>query len=504
WSGMPRRCVICGVEPPEKDARGKEAYAFPKDADEAAIWQASMGAKGCCVESIQAQCCVCVPHIPEFVKRAKRIGRRLRNLEREKERKRNEGLGPGCQCPDGNEPGMDRPSVNVLLLNGASLPTYCGKGQSVIDLHQSPDEDGDSETRLKVVTPKESDTEIFVQESGFVDTGGTFPDIDGTELTVLPTPTQEDEQLETLQKELQHEAAESKEDSTNRVRRNVCMPGCTDVLLLGRGRHSTDECPCKCEQCSRPDKQPEEGKSCCNPPCCANSEPAYFTQPPCGCECERQVRRELGRVIKTQSQRIKELEEILCKQTNLRTNLQRRLDQLYCEFGRLGEDDKEIGECLKCAGPDCESAAQSQSQVSAPAPAPAPARARAPATHITAVPNPVPAAPPPSAPASVDRPSYKARHNHHHHHHHQLSRRQSHLQPREVVVTPEEDSSEEELAQDEGPERVHWVAARNDDYERDTRRPDWVSSQEPRNTAAGNRSQMSIRFGRAAYLVPER
>lgn len=200
-----RRCVICGEEPPEKDHKGNEAYAYPKTEDEARIWQASMGAKGCCVESIQQQCCVCVEHIPEFVKRAKRVGRRIRNLERNKERRREELLaiaGAGCVCPDGDTPGPDRPTVNVLLLNGASLPTYCGKGQATENLCQAPEADGDSGMKLiKRVNGKESDTEIFVQESGFVDTGGKHPDIDGTEMTVLQAPTQDDEHLEQFHKD---------------------------------------------------------------------------------------------------------------------------------------------------------------------------------------------------------------------------------------------------------------------------------------------------------------
>lgn len=141
-----------------------------------------------------------------------------------------------------------------------------------------------------------------------------------------------------------------------RRRRNNCLPGCTDVLLLGRGHHATDECPCKCEQCSKPSGLPQDEPGC-YPECCTKSHTDYFTQPPCGCECEQQVRRELTKVIKTQGQRIRELEEILCRQNNLRNCLQRKLDELYCEFGRLDEDEGDRTR-LTCpgnqrGGPDC-------------------------------------------------------------------------------------------------------------------------------------------------------
>lgn len=211
-----RRCVICGEEPPAKDAKGNEAYAYPKTEEEARIWQSSMAAKNCCLESIQNQCCVCVEHIPDFVKRAKKIGKRLRHLEREKEKRRHEKKdGEGCKCPDDGKPGRERPSVNVLLLNGASLPTYCGKGQSCVDLRPLPAEEGDSELKItKRLDSKESDTEVFVQESEFKDTGSNFPDIDGTEVTVLRTPMQEDEQLEEEMQALQE--AEQEQDPSIR------------------------------------------------------------------------------------------------------------------------------------------------------------------------------------------------------------------------------------------------------------------------------------------------
>ncbi|XP_017100305.2 uncharacterized protein [Drosophila bipectinata] len=460
-----RRCVICGEEPPEKDHKGNEAYAFPKDEDEARIWQASMGAKGCCVESIQQQCCVCVQHIPEFVKRAKRVGRRIRNLERNKEKRREELMalaGAGCKCPDGDTPGPDRPTVNVLLLNGASLPTYCGKGQTAENVCQAPDADGDSGMKLKRVNAQDSDTEIFVQESGFLDTGGSFPDIDGTEMTVMRAPTQDDEELEIFHKDCL--AEEEKHGKGLRARRNICMPGCTDVLLLARGRHATDECPCKCEQCSKPSNLPDDGE-CCDPPCCPDTQPEYYTQPPCGCECEQQVRRELGRVIKTQTQRIRELESRLCRQNNMRSCLQRKLDELYCEFGKLDEDHGEGSHArLQCPAPDCAAVVVSQQ---------APPTSHAPLKESPQLPK-------------VPR-----------------FRRSVHKMTPAPPPPEERDSSDDDLFVNESFERVHWVAMRNTETDdgRRTRRPEWTTTKEPGTLTPMSRSQMSIRFGN--NIVPE-
>nr|AGV77156.1 FI21286p1 [Drosophila melanogaster] len=458
-----RRCVICGEEPPAKDAKGNEAYAYPKTEEEARIWQSSMAAKNCCLESIQNQCCVCVEHIPDFVKRAKKIGKRLRHLEREKEKRRHEKKdGEGCKCPDDGKPGRERPSVNVLLLNGASLPTYCGKGQSCVDLRPLPAEEGDSELKItKRLDSKESDTEVFVQESEFKDTGSNFPDIDGTEVTVLRTPMQEDEQLEEEMQALQE--AEQEQDPSVRRRRNNCLPGCTDVLLLGRGHHTTDECPCKCEQCSKPSGLPQDEPGC-YPECCPKSHTDYFTQPPCGCECEQQVRRELTKVIKTQGQRIRELEEILCRQNNLRNCLQRKLDELYCEFGRLDEDEGDRTR-LTCpgnqrGGPDC-------AGVLHPAPTP------------------------PSPEPMLQLPPKR-----------RLSYRRSVLRKvnREVDLV-ETEAERTEL--DEDGDRVHWLAEKRTQSEKFTRRPVWIN--EPREEVMESESRMAIRFGKnSTYVVPDK
>ncbi|KAI8041333.1 hypothetical protein M5D96_005590 [Drosophila gunungcola] len=440
-----RRCVICGEEPPAKDAKGNEAYAYPKTAEEARIWQASMAAKNCCLESIQNQCCVSGQEDWPAVK----------TLEREKEKRMDERAAAeaamGCQCPDDGQPGPERPTVNVLLLNGASLPTYCGKAA-----------EGDSEVKLtKWLNPKDSDTEIFVQESEFKDTGGTFPDIDGTEVTMLRAPMQEEEKLEHLQQEQQE--ADQEQDPSVRRRRNSCLPGCTDVLLLGRGHHPTDECPCQCEQCTRPSGLPED-EPCCQPECCPEPEPIYHTQPPCGCECEQQVRRELTKVIKTQGRRIHELEEILCRQNNLRNCLQRKLDELYCEFGRLDEDEASRSR-LTCrgserGGPDC-----------------------------VAVLNPAPPPPPPPPQPRSDPPSRRSL----------ISRRLTLMKANQVE---EEPATEEQRASLPMPgQRVHCFAEKRAHSVQATHRPRWVQVADKDKTDSD--SKIAIRFGNnSTYLVP--
>ncbi|XP_017052016.1 uncharacterized protein LOC108095422 [Drosophila ficusphila] len=460
-----RVCVICGEEPPLKDQQGNEAYAYPKTTEEARIWQASMAAKNCCLESIQKQCCVCVEHIPDFVKRAKKIGRRLKNFEREKDQplkeKATAEAAVGCQCPDKGEPGLERPSVNVLLLNGASLPTYCGQGQPCADLGSQPGKEGNSEVKkTKRLNPKESDTEIFVQESEFKDTGGTFPDIDGTEVTRLRTPMQEEEQLEKIQKALRD--AEQEKDPSVRKCRNSCLPGCTDVLLLGRGHHPTDECPCKCDQCTRPPALPENGEPCCQPECCEDYQPEYFTQPPCGCECEQQVRRELTKVIKSQAQKIRELEKMLCRQNNLRNCLQKKLDELYCEFGRLDEDADNRSR-LSC--PDSDRGAPDCYSVLHPPPPP-----------------------PPPEPEIVIHERRKTKQN----------RKITVMKAnREMELSKQK---EEPLAEERG-ERVHWFAERKKDTDKRTNIPLWTQRREAEKIDSG--SKISIRFGQNnTYIVP--
>ncbi|XP_068148908.1 uncharacterized protein [Drosophila tropicalis] len=378
----PRRCVICGIEPPESDANGKTAYHYPKTMDQARIWQRSMAANNVCLESIRDQCCVCIEHIPEFVARAhKQCAKFKANEEADAELRaklQSDAEVDLCQCPD---KGMDlnRPSVNVLLLPGATLPSYFGKafakncdGDNNNNGNGNEGDGGDEQSwkgnhKTQDGVDKrdsESDTEIFVLESDFKDNGATFPDIDETEVTVLRTPTQEDHELNLLAEECEEE------EESCLGRTEMCLTGCTDVLLLGRGLHSTDVCPCECDQCTKkPTAALDDENNCCNPPCCPDPPPPeYFDQPPCGCECEQQVRRELGRVIKKQKNRIRELEELLCRQHKLHHCLQTKVDELYCEFGRVDEDDKTRLKC--CANRDPPNCAEVQRPKETPEPVP--------------------------------------------------------------------------------------------------------------------------------------
>ncbi|KAH8294013.1 hypothetical protein KR054_007287, partial [Drosophila jambulina] len=372
-----RRCVICGERPPMKDAFGNNAYAYPKNEEEARIWRTSMAAQDICLQSILKECCVCVEHIPEFVSRAKVIGKELEK-KKQKEARLERASTPKTsadeciQCPDCGEPPPDRekPSVSVLLLNGSSLPTYCAECEGCGSVESRPAEKGDSKSKVpKLIKSKCSDTEIIVQESGFQDNGGKFPDIDGTEVTLLRTPTQAEDELTQLEEE--YGEGNEKRDSKVRRRRNYCLPGCTDVLLLGRGPHVTDVCPCQCDECKKASGV-SEAEACCKLECCPTCEPEYYTHPPCGCECEQQARRELGKIIKAQAKRIQELEDLLCRQNNMRNCLQQTLDELYCRFGQLDDaEDEAFKSGISCpggrrGGPDCASVLSARSERSEP------------------------------------------------------------------------------------------------------------------------------------------
>ncbi|KAH8305779.1 hypothetical protein KR059_010630, partial [Drosophila kikkawai] len=472
-----RRCVICGERPPVKDAQGNNAYAYPKNEEEARIWQASMAAKDCCVHSIQKECCVCVEHIPDFVSRAKAIGNELSAQEKkrkeaklaaakEKEKEKGEAADECVQCPDIGEPAEDRekPTVSVLLLNGSSLPTYCAEGKgSCVD--SRPAEKGDCKGgQTKRIKTKESKTEIYVQESAFQDSGGKCPDIDGTEVTLMRAPTQEEDELKRLQEELLE--GQKPDEDYNCRRRSCCLPGCTDVLLLGRGQHETDVCPCKCEQCSKPCGNPDP-EPCCQPECCPKSEPVYSDQPPCGCECEQQVRRELGKVIETQAQRILELEELLCRQNSRRNCLQRKLDELYCEFGRLDEAEIEAHRSrLTCpgserGGPDCTSVFTARSEPPAPEIEP-------------------PEMPPKESRSILSRLS---------------SKRVSIISKR---LSGEQSQQSEFLLSP--PVRVHGFAERKPESTERTRRPQWVNEAESED----NMANTSIKFNKEVNYSTER
>lgn len=176
------------------------------------------------------------------------------------------------------------------------------------------------------------------------------------------------------------------------------------------------------------------------------------------------MRRELTKVIKTQGQRIRELEEILCRQNNLRNCLQRKLDELYCEFGRLDEDEGDRTR-LTCpgnqrGGPDC-------AGVLHPAPTP------------------------PSPEPMLQLPPKR-----------RLSYRRSVLRKvnREVDLV-ETEAERTEL--DEDGDRVHWLAEKRTQSEKFTRRPVWIN--EPREEVMESESRMAIRFGKnSTYVVPDK
>ncbi|XP_030376095.1 uncharacterized protein LOC115625244 [Scaptodrosophila lebanonensis] len=307
---MRRRCVICGIEPPS-DACGKRTFHYPKTKKEARIWQRSLNAHNIPVDAIQKYCCVCIEHIPQFVQETQNQAAKFKCCTGQTQNKNGDlecccERGPSAELPEG----FSKPAVNVLLMTGASLPSYCGKS-----CHS------DEKKKSKVAIAG-SETDICVLESNFSDGGAKFPDIDTTEFTVLRTPTQDD-----VAKKQEEEAA-----------KDECLRDCTDVLLLGRGRHPTDECPCNCDHCLKP--QQEEAENCCKSVCCPPlpQPPPRQDHPPCGCECEQQVRYELNQIIEDQQARIRQLEDILNRQTTMHQTLQCKIDDLYSEFNRMSPD----------------------------------------------------------------------------------------------------------------------------------------------------------------------
>lgn len=203
---------------------------------------------------------------------------------------------------------MNRPSLNVLLLPGATLPPYCGKS----DKSGAKDSQGQAKEKL--------DEDIIVKEFILKDCGANFPDIDETEVTVLRTPVQNDEELKSLEKKKGD--IEQCGDSEN-------MTDCTDVLLLSRSQNYSADTSCQCELCSK--LCPPMSSSYPSSP-----ETNYaFSQPLVGCECERKARHELGEIIQRQQNRIYELEFQLCRQSDWHYSMQQKLNELYSEFGLL-------------------------------------------------------------------------------------------------------------------------------------------------------------------------
>lgn len=132
---MSRCCVVCG-----KKTLGKVQH-YPRNKNEALIWQRSMGAFDLSVDSIQSHCCVCIKHIPKFLKLVKQHAARR-------------------MAPDK----LRRPSLNVLVLPGARQKPY-------------------KETENQKYIEEQLDSDIIVQESCIIDSGVTFPDLGGNEAT---------------------------------------------------------------------------------------------------------------------------------------------------------------------------------------------------------------------------------------------------------------------------------------------------------------------------------
>ncbi|EDW15165.1 uncharacterized protein Dmoj_GI24666 [Drosophila mojavensis] len=262
---MNRRCVVCGKE--FANDAVDSAYHYPKNEKEAQIWQKSMGAFGTAVESIEKFCCVCIEHIPQFVERTQKEASLIK--EQYKEDK-------------WITPQLSRPSLQVLLLSGATLSPCFDISKSGCNGQQ---EDG-------------LDEEIFVSESSYKDCGLPLPDIEVPEATVL---SMHNENM--AKNNLQC-------DATN------CLCNCTDVLLLGRSQKH----PCKCE--ASPQKPQTENVMECS-----------------GVECQCQMRLQMGGIIKQQQQRIVELESMICRQNEWYIALQQKMNELYADFGLIEQSE---------------------------------------------------------------------------------------------------------------------------------------------------------------------
>ncbi|XP_060650144.1 uncharacterized protein LOC132787232 [Drosophila nasuta] len=293
---MCRRCVVCGKYVACNSA---DPYHYPKNKREALIWQRSMGANEICVETIQKQCCVCIKHIPQFVELAQKQAALITAK---------------CEAQAiAAKQTKSRQSLNVLLLPGATLMPNCANASTIEEKTNGTLEDQKSSNCFL------DEDEIVVSEFNVSDRGTTFPDLDETEVTVLRTPVDNDEQLKQL-------------PDDNEQCGDTCgactASDCTDVLLLSRS-HS-GETPCHCNEES-PESAGAEMSLC--PQMHLDMEHKLQTIP--ACECERKVRHELGEIIKRQQNRINELEYELCRQSDWQFTMYKKLNELYDVFGRL-------------------------------------------------------------------------------------------------------------------------------------------------------------------------
>lgn len=127
--------MVCG-----KKTLGKVQH-YPRNKNEALIWQQSMGAHDLSVDTIQSHCCVCIKHIPKFLKLVKRHAAKR-------------------MAPDK----LHRPSLSVLVLPGARRQPF-------------------KEIQNNKFKEEQLDAEIIVQESCIIDSGITFSDIGEPEAT---------------------------------------------------------------------------------------------------------------------------------------------------------------------------------------------------------------------------------------------------------------------------------------------------------------------------------
>lgn len=262
---MSRSCLVCGKKTSCK------AHHYPRNKSEALIWQRSIGAFDIPVDRIQAQCCVCIKHIPKFVEIVKQQA--------------------------ANKAGQDklhRTPLNVLVLPGAPLPSCCGNSQVFENL-------GNIDENL--------DSDIVVRESYIKDAGITCPNIDKTEVPVCLKPIQVEEKP--LDNKNETEQCGNVENQTD----------CMDVLLLGRSQyHSTNEYPEKSKQCNQGTSEPEPG----------NPQIPYKQ-----CDYEGKARDELCEIIKQQQDRILQLEYQMSRQNEWHSTIQHKVGELYADFERV-------------------------------------------------------------------------------------------------------------------------------------------------------------------------
>ncbi|TDG45704.1 hypothetical protein AWZ03_007842 [Drosophila navojoa] len=262
---MNRRCVTCGKE--FANDAVDSTYHYPKNEKEAQIWQKSMGTFDTAVESIEKCCCVCIEHIPQFVERTQKEASLIKEQYK----------GDNWIMPK-----IKRPSLQVLLLSGASLSPCFGISKSGSNEQQ---DDG-------------LDEEIFVSESSYKDCGIPLPDIEATEATVLPMHN------------------ENMANNNLRCGDIDCLCNCTDVLLLGRSQNH----PCKCE--ASPQKPQTEN---------------FMEGSDVECQCQMHL--QMGGIIEQQQQRIFELESMICRQNEWYIALQQKMYELYADFGVIDQSE---------------------------------------------------------------------------------------------------------------------------------------------------------------------